>query len=148
MIAHKINVVAFKIKGRIDAVLIYRHRVRPFAMYIIGMDDEVAHAGYIGGGHIETAIVKSDGGGIDAACIVSPFKGQLAFPRQHMSDLRPVDEIPAFEERDPGEILETAAHEIIGPVRAADARIREESADDWISVCQICIHNVSSCSFS
>ncbi|MNI97880.1 hypothetical protein D3C73_1566090 [compost metagenome] len=49
-----------------------------------------------------------------------------------MADLRPIDQVLAFEDRNTGEKLKGAAHQIIAAVCFADAGVRVEAFDDRI----------------
>src|SRR5665647_2213512 len=52
-----------------------------------------------------------------------------------MAYLLPRDQVRAVEDRDAGEVLEAAGHEVGGVTHPADARVRVETGDDRVRVC-------------
>ena len=133
-VGHEIDLVALKIEGGVDAVLLDVDRVRPFAVDVVCPNVEIAAMGDIGRDHVEPPIPITDGRRIDAAGRIRLHERELALAREDVADLRPIDQVMALEERHAGEELERAGHEIIGVADTAAAGIREKARDHGVSV--------------
>jgi hypothetical protein len=68
----------------------------------------------------------------DAAGRINLVEVQLAFPRQDITDLPPVHQIPAVKNRDAGEVFKRTVDQVIILAHAANARVGMEPRDDGI----------------
>ena len=132
--AGKEALAVLEIEGRIDAVLLHIHRVRPLPMNVIGPHIEILIGGGIGGRHVEAAIVVTDGGRKDTAGAAGISQCDLGRPGQYMADLCPVHQVPALKQRDAGKIVEAAADHVIYPVHETHAGVRVKAPEYGIFV--------------
>lgn len=77
-VADKIDLtVIVKQQRRVNSPLIDSHRLRPFAVYIIGIHIEILVGGIIGGDHIKSALIAADSGGKNSTRAVYLFEHHL-----------------------------------------------------------------------
>ena len=78
--------------------------------------------------------METDGGRVYAAVRARSFQRQLALPGEHMTDLGPVDQVPALKQGHAGEVLEGTAHHVVPAIRLTDAGVRVEPGYNRIVV--------------
>jgi hypothetical protein len=88
----------------------------------------------IGRDHIKAPVVIADGGREDASGTACFFQGKLAGAGEAVTNLLPVNQIAAVEDRHAREILERTGDEVIILFDAADARIRVKTGNDGVSI--------------
>src|SRR5690606_17662641 len=81
-------------------------RIAPGALRRGGGDDEIAAAVDQCADHIKAAVMMTNGRCEEPARDSVPFKVELLRTIQDMADLLPVDQVPAFEDRNAGKIGE------------------------------------------
>ena len=87
-------------------------RVRPFTIGIVGINIEMLARGKHRRHHIETALVVTDGGGIDARLLIHPLDSDLRIASETSTHLLPMNQVLAMEDRHARIILECAVHQI------------------------------------
>ena len=85
---------------------------RPFASGIISPHIEMTARWKDRCHHVESSVVVSDGGSIDAAVAIGAFQVHLGWSCQAVAYLFPVHQILAVEYRHSWEVLECAVYEI------------------------------------
>ena len=131
-IAYKIAFVILKIEWRVNTVLVYNNRFRPFSINIISIYIEILMITVIGCYHIKSAVVVSDSRRKDTAWTAYSVKVNLWSSCETMTDLFPVYHISAFIKRNTGENVHWTAYHIIFSVCSADAWVRIETSYNWI----------------
>lgn len=99
-------------------------------MDVIRPDVEVLMGGVVGGDHVEPAVVVADGGRKHTAGGGHMGQLHLSGTGQHMTDLRPVDQVIALKERHAGEILKGRADKIVLSVCLTNAGIGVKAGDN------------------
>ena len=105
-IAHHVAFSVFKIKRRIDALLLQPDRLAPRTTGISGCNHEVAAVAYIGGYHIVSSLMIADGRRIDAKPRTGTLQRNLTLTVEHITNLLPMNQILALEDWHTREILE------------------------------------------
>ncbi|MNI44429.1 hypothetical protein D3C73_988030 [compost metagenome] len=149
-VAHEEASAVFKIQIRIDPALVHIHRLRPFTVNIVGPYIEVLAGRVVGGGHKEAAVIVTDRRGEYAAGAGHGVQLYLALAGQAMSDLLPVQQVFALEDRHSREELKRAAYQIVSISGPADAGIGIKSFDHGIIVfhCSTSLMNSYKCELS
>ena len=94
-------------------------RLRPRACGVFGGHDEVSTTRNIRCYEIKCAVMVAECRRIDATGVAAAVQRQLRGARQHITDLAPVCQVAAVENRHAGEIGERRVHQIkIAPHRA------------------------------
>ena len=133
-IAYQVALSIFKIKRRVYSSLLQPYWFRPFSIRIGGIYNEITLVRHIGGCHVESSFMVTNGRGIYSLRGVCIVQRQLRLARQTMPYLLPMRQIPAVEQWHTWKILETTGYQIIIIAYAANARIGMESRNYWILI--------------
>ena len=126
-ITHHIALAILEIKRRVYALLLEPHGIAPCSAGILSGNEEVAFATNIGGYHIKCSVIVAYRRRIYSRPRGSTFQRKLLFAVKHVSDLLPMEQITAMEERNTGKILKCAVYQIVIAIHATYARVRMES---------------------
>ena len=109
-------------------------------MDVIRPDVEILMGGVVGGDHVEpagarlAAVVVADGGRKHTAGGGHMGQLHLSGTGQHMTDLRPVDQVIALKERHAGKILKGRADKIVLSVCLTNAGIGVKAGDNRVLI--------------
>ena len=126
-IGHHVALPVLKQEGGVDALLLQPDGVAPGAGRVCGSNHEIAHAAHQGGNHIVSSLVVPDGRGVNAQPGGGMLQLQLGRTLQHIPYLFPVLKVPAVENGDAREVVETGVDQVIIFPNSNHGRVRMEA---------------------
>jgi hypothetical protein len=127
------HAIVIEEQGRIAVCFVQPDGFGPLPGWISGMHVKSPSVRGISGYHVKNAVMNPEGGRPNPAGIWRFLQRDLAFPGQAMTDLPPVDQVPAVKDRHPWKILKTAGGKIKTIPDTADAWVGIKTWNDRIS---------------
>ena len=122
---------------RVNALMVDPDRVGPLAADVICPHKKIAAACHIRRDHIESAVVVADRRRKNTAGGAAVHQRQLAFSRQNIAKLLPMQQVTAMPKRHARKKLKRTVDKIIVFTYTANARVRVKTRQNWVFVCHV-----------
>ena len=121
-------------KRRVNTILVYCNRIRPFPVNVIGINIEIFIGRIIVGNHVKTTFMVTNGGGKYTTGGADFIQHDLRVSCKDMSDLLPIYKVVAFKKGYSRKELKRTADHVKVSVSITYTWIRIEAAKDRILI--------------